>query len=148
LNRGRNKTKRPRSPDPRRFRTSLHLNGKNSRLLHCARKQSAWTGRASRNSWRHASQEVGWNFSPQFGHSTRSKSTRSTRFYVIVNPHSGHALFRDASTLSRIFRDWGIVGLILGSTRLKAGRTLRHNYFPSSRPRSNPHLAASYASDC
>jgi hypothetical protein len=39
----------------------------------------------------------------------RSKSTRLTKSGVIVNPHFGQVLSRDANTLSRLsFRDLGI----------------------------------------
>src|ERR1700730_9952943 len=55
----------------------------------------------------------GWNFSPHFGHSIRSKSTRLTRSGVIVNPHFGHFVSSDARTFPRlIFRDRAI---LLGS---------------------------------
>jgi hypothetical protein len=64
---------------------------------------------------------LGWNLSPHFGHSIRSKSTRLTRSGVIVNPHLEHVWSSDASTFSRlIFRDRGISGAA-NSSRLDAG---------------------------
>jgi hypothetical protein len=49
---------------------------------------------------------LGWNLSPHFGHSIQSKSTRLTRSGVIVNPHFGQVLCKEARTLSRLsFRE-------------------------------------------
>jgi hypothetical protein len=81
---------------------------------------------------------LGWNFCPHFGHSIRSKSTHLTRSGVIVNPHLGQVLSREARTFARsIFRGRDNGKINLTPRRIKSEplcqRGCRSQGFPTAK---------------